>query len=114
MLEAAEDESELAGVIAHEMAHDAARHANNLMKRATIAGIFYQAAQITAMILTAALRALVLTTHLQYGFCGLGSVLNLELLGVSRDSNLRLTSWACNMPGTPVMIQAVSSGSLTK
>jgi hypothetical protein len=52
LLEAADDESELAGVIAHEMAHDAARHANKLMKRATIASIFYQAAQIAALVLT--------------------------------------------------------------
>jgi hypothetical protein len=52
LLEAADDESELAGVLAHEMAHDAARHANKLMKRATIAGIFYQAPQVAAIILT--------------------------------------------------------------
>src|SRR5262250_2480946 len=52
LLEAADDESELAGVLAHEMAHDAARHANKLMKKATIAGMFYQAAQIAAVVLT--------------------------------------------------------------
>ena len=88
LLEAAEDESELAGVIAHEMAHDAARHANKLMKRATIAGIFYQAAQVAAMILTGGVAGIGTYYALQYGFYGLGLVLNLELLGVSRDYEL--------------------------
>jgi Zn-dependent protease with chaperone function len=85
LLEAADDESELAGVIAHEMAHDAARHANKLIKRATIAGIFYQAAQIAAMILTGGVAGIGTYYALQYGFYGLGLVLNLNLLGVSRD-----------------------------
>jgi hypothetical protein len=85
LLEAADDESELAGVIAHEMAHDAARHANKLMKRATIAGIFYQAAQIAAMILTGGVAGIGTYYALQYGFYGLGLVLNLNLLGVSRE-----------------------------
>ena len=88
LLEAAEDESELAGVIAHEMAHDVARHANKLMKRATIATIFYQAAQVAAMILTGGVAGIGTYYALQYGFYGLGLVLNLELLGVSRDYEL--------------------------
>jgi Zn-dependent protease with chaperone function len=88
LLEAADDESELAGVLAHEMAHDAARHANKLMKRATIAGIFYQAAQIAAMILTGGVAGIGTYYALQYGFYGLGLVLNLNLLGVSRDYEL--------------------------
>jgi len=88
LLEAADDESELAGVLAHEMAHDAARHANKLMKRATIAGIFYQAAQIAAVILTGGVAGIGTYYALQYGFYGLGLVLNLNLLGVSRDYEL--------------------------
>jgi Zn-dependent protease with chaperone function len=88
LLEAAEDESELAGVIAHEMAHDAARHANKLMKRATIAGVFYQAAQLAAMILTGGVAGIGTYYAIQYGFYGLGLVLNLELLGVNRDYEL--------------------------
>lgn len=88
LLEAADDESELAGVLAHEMAHDAARHANKLMKRATIAGIFYQAAQIAAMILTGGVAGIGTYYALQYGFYGLGLVLNLNLLGVSREYEL--------------------------
>lgn len=88
LLEAADDESELAGVIAHEMAHDAARHANKLMKKATIAGIFYQGAQVAAMVLTGGVAGIGTYYALQYGFYGLGFVLNLNLLGVSRDYEL--------------------------
>jgi predicted Zn-dependent protease len=88
LLDAADDEAELAGVLAHEMAHDAARHANRLMKRATIAGIFYQAAQVAAMILTGGVAGIGTYYALQYGFYGLGLVLNLNLLGVSRDCEM--------------------------
>ena len=88
LLEAAEDESELAGVLAHEMSHLVARHSNKLMKRATIAGIFYQAAQIAAIVLTGGVGGIGVAYALQYGFYGLGLVLDLKLLGVSRDYEL--------------------------
>lgn len=88
LLEAADDESELAGVIAHEIAHDAARHSNKLMKRATIASLFYQAAQIAAIVLTGGVAGIGMYYALQYGFYGVGLVLNLKLLGVSRDYEL--------------------------
>ncbi|MFP5248873.1 MAG: M48 family metalloprotease, partial [Acidobacteriota bacterium] len=88
LLDAADDESELAGVIAHEIAHDTARHAAKLMKRATIAGIFYQAAQVAAIVLTGGVAGIGMYYALQYGFYGLGMVLNLKLLGVSRDYEL--------------------------
>lgn len=88
LLEAADDESELAGVIAHEIAHDTARHSNKLMKRATIASVFYQAAQVAAIILTGGVAGIGLYYAIQYGFYGLGLVLNLKLLGVSRDYEL--------------------------
>src|SRR5262250_1022216 len=88
LLEAADDESELAGVIAHEIAHDAARHGHKLMNRAAVAGIFYQAAQIAAMVLTGGIASIGMYYALQYGLYGLGLVLNLKLLGVSRDYEL--------------------------
>ena len=88
LLEAADDESELAGVLAHEMAHDVARHSNKLMKRATIAGIFYQAAQVAAIVLTGGVAGIGTAYALQYGFYGLGLVLDLKLLGVSREYEL--------------------------
>lgn len=88
LLEAVEDESQLAGVIAHEIAHDTARHGAKLMKRAAIAGLFYQAAQVAAVVLTGGVAGIGMYYALQYGFYGLGMVLNLKLLGVSRDYEL--------------------------
>ena len=58
------------------------------MNRDTLAGIFCQAAQITAMILTGGVAGIGTYYALQYGFYGLGLVLNLELLGVSREYEL--------------------------
>ena len=88
LLEEVEDESQLAGVIAHEIAHDTARHSAKMMKRATIAGIFFQAAQVAAVVLTGGVAGIGMYYALQYGFYGLGMVLDLKLLGVSRDYEL--------------------------
>lgn len=85
LLEAADDESELAGVIAHEMSHIALRHGYKLMKKAMISSIFYQAAQVAAIILTGGTAGIGTYYALQYGFYGLGFALDLNLLGVSRD-----------------------------
>jgi Zn-dependent protease with chaperone function len=84
----AETEAELAGVIAHEIAHSAARHGHRLMRRATIASIIFQAAQIAAVIFTGGVAGIGTYYALQYGFFGLGLVLSLDLLGVSRDFEL--------------------------
>lgn len=81
----AETEAELAGVLAHEIAHVAARHGNRLMGKANIAGIIFQVAQLAALILTGGVTSIATFYLLQYGFFGLGLVLNLSLLGVSRD-----------------------------
>ncbi|MGA8042974.1 MAG: M48 family metalloprotease, partial [Terracidiphilus sp.] len=88
LLEAVDDEAQLAGVIAHEIAHDTARHSAKLMKRATIASIFYQAAQVAAILLTGGVAGIALYYALQYGYYGLGLVLSLKLLGISRDYEL--------------------------
>ncbi|MFP5228259.1 MAG: M48 family metalloprotease [Acidobacteriota bacterium] len=88
LLEAVDDEAELAGVIAHEIAHDTARHSAKMMKKATIASLFYQAAQVAAMVLTGGVASIGMYYALQYGFYGLGLVLDLRLLGVSRDYEL--------------------------
>ena len=88
LLEAADDEAQLAGVIAHEIAHDTARHSAKLMKRATIASIFYQAAQVAAILLTGGMAGIGLYYALQYGYYGLGLVLDLKLLGITRDYEL--------------------------
>lgn len=88
LLEAVENESQLAGVLAHEIAHVTGRHGNKLMKRATIASIIYQAAQIAAVILTGGAASIGIYYALQYGFYGLGLVLSLDILGVSREFEL--------------------------
>lgn len=85
LIEKAETESELVGVLAHEIAHVAARHGARLMKRATIASLIYQAAQIAAIIFTGGVASIGVYYALQYGFFGLGMVINLALLGVSRE-----------------------------
>jgi Zn-dependent protease with chaperone function len=87
LLEAADTEAELAGVLSHEMAHDVARHSNKLMKKALISNLFYQAAQVAAAVLTGG-AGIGVYYALQYGFYGLGFVLDLNLLGVSRDYEL--------------------------
>jgi len=81
----AETESELAGVLAHEIAHVTARHGARLMKKASIYNILFQAAQVVAMVFTGGAVGVGTYYALQYGFFGLGMVLNLTLLGVSRD-----------------------------
>jgi beta-barrel assembly-enhancing protease len=88
LLEAADDEAQLAGVIAHEIAHPAARHGHQLMRRATISSIIFQAAQVAALILTGGVAGIGTYYALQYGFYGLGLVLSLDLLGVSREFEL--------------------------
>jgi Zn-dependent protease with chaperone function len=87
LLEAADNEAELAGVLAHEMAHNVARHSNKLMKKALISSLLYQAAQVAAAVLTGG-ASIGVYYALQYGFYGLGFVLDLNLLGVSRDYEL--------------------------
>lgn len=88
LLEAVDDEAQLAGVVAHELAHAAARHGHRLMRRATIASIIFQSAQLAALIFSGGLSSLGSIYAMQYGFYGLGMVLNLNLLGVSRDFEL--------------------------
>jgi hypothetical protein len=89
LLQAADDESELAGVMGHEMGHVVARHGHKLMERATVASIFYQAAQIAAIMLTGGIASIGTYYAIQYGIYGLGMVLNLKLLGVSREYELQ-------------------------
>jgi Zn-dependent protease with chaperone function len=85
LVEKAETESELVGVIAHELAHVAAHHGSRMMKRATIANIIYQVANVAAIIFTGGVAGIGTYYALQYGFFGLGMALNLALLGVNRE-----------------------------
>ena len=85
LIEKAETESKLAGVLAHEIAHVTARHGARLQRKASLTSILYQAAQMASVILTGGAAGIGTYYALQYGFMGLGMVLNLTLLGVSRD-----------------------------
>lgn len=84
----AQSEAQFAGVIAHEISHAVARHGHRLTKRANIASLIYQAAQIGAMIFTGGAVGIGAYYALNYGFQGLGLILSLDLLGVSRDFEL--------------------------
>jgi Zn-dependent protease with chaperone function len=89
LLRAVDNESELAGVIGHEIGHIVARHGHKLMERATLASIFEQAGEVAAMVMTGGIASLGEYYALQYGFEGLGMMLNLKLLGVSREYELQ-------------------------
>ena len=71
----AENESELVGVIAHEISHIIARHATTRMSK----GQYLQIAAIPAMIFGGYWTQMALQN-------GLGLAINLELLGVTRES----------------------------
>ena len=88
LLQAADDEAEIAGVLGHEMSHVVARHGHKLMLRAQIANIFLQGAQIAAIIFTGGAAGIGTYYAVQYGYYGLGFLMNLNLLGVSREFEL--------------------------
>jgi Zn-dependent protease with chaperone function len=89
LLDAVDDEAELAGVMGHEIGHVCARHGHKLMVRSTIASIFFQAAEMAAVIFTGGAAGIGAYYALQYGFYGLGMLLDLRLLGVSREFELQ-------------------------
>ncbi len=93
LLNAADDSSELAGVLGHEIGHVVCRHAHRKMEHEEIANIFMQGAAVAASVLipgASSIGGYLATQYaLQYGFYGAGVLLNLELLGVSREYELQ-------------------------
>jgi Zn-dependent protease with chaperone function len=93
LLNAADDSSELAGVIGHEIGHVVCRHGHRKMEHEEIASIFMQGAAVAASILVPGAGSiggyLAEQYAFQYGFYGAGMLLNLAMLGVSRDYELQ-------------------------
>lgn len=81
----ADSEAELAGALAHEIAHITARHGHRIMSRATKFGIMETIGKMATLFIPMGYLMYIL---LQYGFSGLDLLLNLNLLGISRDFEL--------------------------
>lgn len=81
--------AELARVIGHELGHLVARRGHKLRHKAMIAGIFYQAAEVAAPVLTEGAAGTGTCYVPRYGFYGPGLALNLKMPGVSRKFELQ-------------------------
>ena len=88
LLDAAADEAQLAGVLSHEIAHAAARHGNRMMGRARWSSLLFQVTQIVTSVVTGGVSSIAGYYGYQYAMMGLGMVLSLDLLGVTRDFEL--------------------------
>jgi len=88
LLEATDDESELAGVMGHEIGHVVARHGHKLMRRATIESVLTRAGEAAASMATGGAVGIG-AYAVQIGFYGVGFLLDLNLLGVSREYELQ-------------------------
>jgi Zn-dependent protease with chaperone function len=92
LLGAVQDEDELAGVIGHETAHIVCRHSFRKMRESQIASLAMDAAQFAGIFLTggvSSIGAYYLEQYaMEYGYEGLGMLINLKLLGVSRKYEL--------------------------
>lgn len=93
LLNAADNSSELAGVIGHEIGHVVCRHGHRKMEQEKLANIFMTGATVAASILIPGAGSiggyLAEQYAFQYGFYGAGMLLNLALLGVSREYELQ-------------------------
>lgn len=86
LLKEAENEAQLVGVLSHEISHLAARHSHRLNKKAGIADILMQAAYLAAILVVPG--GIGMYYAIQYGFSGLGFLISLKFLGVSRGFEL--------------------------
>jgi hypothetical protein len=81
LVEAAGDESQLAGILAHEIAHVAARHGARASRRSGISSIFMQAAQVATGMFTGGVTGAGAVYGINYGFQGLGMLVDKTLVG---------------------------------
>ncbi|MCL5744675.1 MAG: M48 family metalloprotease, partial [Acidobacteria bacterium] len=85
LLQAADSESELAGVMSHELAHITARHGERLSRpTASVSKALYQGAQMAADAFTGG--AVSEATQYAKQYLGIGAALNLSMLGVNGDT----------------------------
>jgi hypothetical protein len=85
LIASAANEDELAGVIGHEVAHIAARHGERLTEGLSIRNVVSQGAEMAANVFTGGAAGTAKRYVTQYGFMGVGTALNLRLLGVTPD-----------------------------
>lgn len=81
LLAACETESELAAVIAQQIAHIAARHGSRASKRSVIAKLFVPAAQITTGLFTGGVSSAGAYYGMDYGFQSIGMLVDRTLVG---------------------------------
>jgi len=88
LLQAADDEAELAGVIGHEIAHSAARQAKELLRGQSAEAIAEEISRRAATSF-ADRPGPQTSAAFQHGPFGLGAVMDLKLLGVTPENELR-------------------------
>ena len=81
-----DNEAELAGVLAHEIAHDAARHGYRIMHKAGIGNLILQSIGIASLFIPGI--GLGIYYAIQYGLQGLGFYLNIKILEKIREHEL--------------------------
>jgi hypothetical protein len=80
LIQAAGTESELAGVLGHEIARIAARHGTRASKRSRVSGIFMQAARVASGLLTGGFSSAPALYGINYGFQGLDAIVDRTLM----------------------------------
>jgi Zn-dependent protease with chaperone function len=85
----ADNVSEIAGVLAHEISHVVCRDAARLRRNEELMNLVYQGSIVAALIIFSSGLSTGLYYAIQYAFVGLGILLSLEVLGISRSSEAR-------------------------
>jgi len=81
LIATAESESQLAGILAHEIARIAARHGARASKRSIISSVFVQVAHVASGLFTGGVSNVGALYGINYGFQGLGGLVDRALAG---------------------------------